>query len=121
MKFTSKGIAALKPKSERFEVWEDSRTGFGLRVTPKGRKSFVYMYRFDGKARRLTLGASPAVSLASAHVKHAQAKESLEKGDDPGALHVEKRRAEQQANTVNDLAEEYLEKWARPRKRSAGG
>jgi len=36
MKFTSKGIAALKPKSERYEVWESGRTGFGLRVTPKG-------------------------------------------------------------------------------------
>ncbi len=88
MKFTSKGIAALKPKAERYEVWETGRTGFGLRVTPKGRKSFVYMYRFGGKARRLTLGSFPAVSLAGAHVKHTQAKEVLEKGDAPGTLHV---------------------------------
>ena len=119
MKFTGKGIMALKPKAERYEVWESGRSGFGLRVSPKGRKSFVYMYRFDGKPRRMTLGSFPGVSLASAHVKHAQAKETLEKGDDPGALHVEKRRAEHQAETVDDLVEEYLEKWARPRKRSA--
>jgi hypothetical protein len=39
MKSTSKGITALKPKSERFEVWENGRAGFGLRVTPKGKKS----------------------------------------------------------------------------------
>jgi integrase len=68
----------------------------------------------------MTLGTYPAVGLASAHVKHAQAKELLEKGDDPGSLHVEKRRAERQAETVQNLADEYLEKWARPRKRSAG-
>ena len=78
------------------------------------------MYRFAGKARRMTLGTYSAVSLASARVKHANAKELLAKGADPGALHVEKRQAERQAETVTDIAEEYLEKWARPRKRSAG-
>ncbi len=119
MKFTGKGIAALRPKSERYEVWENGRAGFGLRCTPKGRKSWIFLYRFDGMPRRMTLGTYPTVSLASAHVKHAQAKELLEKGDDPGALQVEKRQAERQAETVQNLVDEYLEKWARPRKRSA--
>ena len=81
MKFTTRSIAALKPKSERFEVWDNGRAGFGLRMRP----------------RRMTLGTHPAVSLASAHVKHAVAKEALEKSTDPGTLHVEKRRAERQA------------------------
>ena len=31
MRFTDRGIAALKPKTERFEVWEDGRTGLGVR------------------------------------------------------------------------------------------
>ena len=119
MRFTDKGIAALKPKSERYEVWEDGRTGLGVRVTPKGRRSFVHMYRFDGKARRMTLGTYPVVGLASARVKHASAKEQLSKGIDPGAQQIERKRAERNAETVADLIEEYLEKWARPRKRSA--
>ena len=120
MRFTDRSIAALKLKAERYEVWEDGRTGLGVRVSPAGRKSWIYMYRFEGKARRMTLGTYPVLGLANARVKHAQAKETLEKGDDPGALHVETRRAERQAETVNDLVDEYLEKWARPRKRSAG-
>ena len=97
MRFTDRSIAAIKPKSERYEVWEDSRTGLGVRVSPAGRKSFIYMYRFDGKPRRMTLGTYPAIGLASARVKHAKAKETLGKGGDPGALHVEKRRAERHA------------------------
>ncbi len=119
MKLTVRGLDALKPKAERYEVWEDGRTGLGVRVSPAGRKSWVFMYRFNGKARRMGLGTYPAVGLASARVKHAKAKELLTKGDDPCALHVEKRRAERQAETVADLAAEYLEKWAKPRKRSA--
>ncbi len=120
MRFTDRRIAGLKPKAKIFEVWEDGRTGLGVRMSPKGRKSWNYMYRFDGKARRMTLGTYPAVSLASARVKHANAKELLAKGTDPGAVHVEKRRAERPAEIVTDIAEEYLEKWSRPRKRSAG-
>ncbi len=119
MKLTDRTIKAIKPKPERYEVWEDGRTGLGLRVSPAGRKSWVFMYRFGGKARRMGLGTYPAVGLASARVKHAKAKELLTRGDDPGALRVEKRRAERQAETVQNLVDEYLEKWARPRKRSA--
>ena len=120
MRFTDRSIAALKPKAALYEVWEDGRTGLGVRMSPTGRKSWNFMYRFGGKARRMTLGTYPTISLASARVKHANAKELLAKSTDPGALHVEKRRAERQAETVTDIAEEYLEKWARPRKRSAG-
>jgi integrase len=119
MRLTDRSIAALKPKTKRFEVWEDGRTGLGVRVSPVGRKSWVYMYRFDGKPRRMTLGTYPAVGLAEAHVKHAKAKADLQKGVDPGAKEIERKATERTAETVAELVETYLEKWARPRKRSA--
>ncbi len=119
MRLTDRTIKGFKPKTERYEVWEDGRTGLGVRVSPAGRKSWVYMYRFDGKARRMSLGTYPALSLASARVKHSKAKEALERGTDPGTRQIERRRVERNAETVTDLIDEYLEKWARPRKRSA--
>jgi integrase len=119
MRFTDRGIAALKPKSERYEVWQDGRTGLGIRISTRGRKSWVFMYRFGGKARRMGFGTYPIISLASAHLRHAEAKADLEKGIDPGAKKIVRRRAERTAETVADLVEEYLEKHARPNKRSA--
>jgi len=119
MRLTDRSIAALKPKAKRYEVWEDGRTGLGVRVSTVGRKSWVFMYRFDGKPRRMTLGTYPAVGLAEAHVRHAKAKADLEKGVDPGATEIERKAAERAAETVSELVETYLEKWARPRKRSA--
>lgn len=119
MRLTDRGIAALKSKPHRYEVWEDGRTGLGVRVSPAGRKSWVFMYRFGGKARRMGLGTYPALGVAEARMKHAKAKVLLEKGIDPGAQELAHKRAEQSAETVADLIEEYLEKWARPRKRSA--
>ena len=74
MKFTDRGILALKSKSERYERWEDGRTGFGIRVSPRGRKSWLYMYRFNGKARRMTLGVYPNMSLADARIDLVAAK-----------------------------------------------
>ncbi len=119
MKFTDRSINTLRPRSERYEVWEDGRTSFGVRVAPSGRKSWIYMYRFNGKARRMTLGTYPQLSLANARVKHAEAKRRLAEGRDPGTEMVEARRAELQAETVRDLVDEYLAKYARPRKRTA--
>ena len=48
--FTDAKIKALKPKSVRYEVWEKGRKGFGVRVSPLGRKSWVFMYWVDGEA-----------------------------------------------------------------------
>jgi integrase len=118
MRFTDRSIAGLKAKKERYEVWEDGRTGLGVRVSAK-RKSWLYMYRFGGKARRMTLGTYPDTPLAKARVAHAKAKDLKDQGIDPGTVQAEQKEAERNAETVADLAAEYLEKWAKPRKRSA--
>ena len=121
MKFTEKGLFNLKPRTARYEVWETNDHGkgsLGVRVFPSGQRSWVFMYKFQGKARRMTLGQYPAMSVAEAHKRHAEAVQALEDGRDPGAAHVEARQDARAALTVSQLAEEYLEKWAKARKRS---
>jgi integrase len=116
MKLTDMLLRNLKPQAQRYLVWGDH--GLGVRVSPKGRKSFVYMYRYEGRARFLTLGDYPRMTLADAHKAHAGARKKVEQGLDPGAEVVTERAEERKAPTVAALAEEYLEKWAKPRKRS---
>jgi len=118
MKFTDSSIRAIKPKKERFEVWETNGKGFGLRVAPSGKKSWIYIYRFDGKARRMTLGAYPKMSLADAHEEHAKAKKDLSKGTDPGEKEQTKKRADRNAVTVQDLVDEFVEHHSKREKRS---
>lgn len=48
MPFTDKQVAAFKPKATRYEIKEPGRTGLGLRVTPKGGKTWTFVYRFEG-------------------------------------------------------------------------
>jgi integrase len=115
-RFTDKFVAALRPKAERYEKWEGG--GFGIRVSPRG-KAWVWVYRHQGRPRRMTLGSYPAMGLADARIKFAEARKLLQRGIDPGEVNVQQRKVERAAETVEELADAYLEKWARPRKRSA--
>ena len=114
MPFTDRQVAALKPKNERYEIREPGRTGLGVRVTPRGEKSWAFMYRFGGKQKRMTLGGYPEMSLSKAHKALADAKDKLRGGVDPGAEIAESREAERNAETMADLVDEYIERHAKP-------
>lgn len=76
------------------------------------------MYRFDGKAKRITFGNYPKMSVAAAHAAFGKALSDLEKGIDPDATMVNLNKEDKLTPTVEALVNEYLEKWAKPRKRS---
>jgi integrase len=80
----------------------------------------VLAYHFHGRSRFLTLGSFPLMGVADAHIALAAARKLLAQDVDPGAVKVAARKTERDAVTVAAVAEEYLAKWARPRKRSAG-
>jgi hypothetical protein len=66
-KLAPKLIEYLKaPSSRRIDVWDTVLQGFGVRVSPTGRKVWFVMVRPDRRQRRATIGTYPAVSLAEA-------------------------------------------------------
>jgi integrase len=114
VKFTDRSLQALKPAAQRYEVWEDNGHGFGVRVAPSGRKTFVYVYRHRNKPRRLTLGTYLDISLHEAHVRHAKARKDHKQGIDPAEQEQIQKREERDAETISQLAEISLEKHAKP-------
>ncbi|MCH7498754.1 MAG: tyrosine-type recombinase/integrase [Nitrospinae bacterium] len=116
MKFTDRSIEAIKAKAKRFTAWEDNGKGFGIRVSPSGKKSWIYLYRFDGRSRRMTLGVFPDMGLADAHEAHAKAKKELSKGIDPGEKDQAKKADHRNAFTVANLVDEYMERHAKKKK-----
>src|SRR4051812_37462703 len=66
-KLTSKTIEHLKaPGPKRLDVWDTVLQGFGVRVSPTGRKTWFVMVRPGGHPARVTIGTYPAISLADA-------------------------------------------------------
>ena len=116
MKFTDRKILNLKPGPQRYIEWESN--GLGIRVSPHGRKSWVFMYRFNNKPRMMTLGTYPMMTVARAHEAHGKALSDLDQDIDPGANRVKENADSRSAPTVKDLKDEYIRKWAKKHKRS---
>ncbi len=83
MKLTDAKVKALRGQTKRFIQWDEG-SGLGVRVSPVGRKSFIFMYRYEKTAKMMTLGSYPKLNLAEARTKAAKAKEEVSKGIDPG-------------------------------------
>jgi len=120
MRFTDRALKALKPESKRYEIAETNGRGFRIRVFPTGNKSFVWRYKHRGKSRLMVLGQYPdEITLAKAHAKHGEfARQLKEEGTDPGAVKQEQIAADRAAETVNELAEQYISRHAKRFKKS---
>ena len=120
-RFTDRDIASLKPEEK--EYWLREGMGFSLRVLPSGEKLWYYIYTFQGRKRFMRLGKGnyPEVSLADARGKFDIAKVKVKNGIDPLSEEQQTEQEHRLASTVALLAKEYIEKWAKPRKRSWEG
>jgi integrase len=106
------------PDGRRLDVRDGKVRGLVLRVSPDGGKAWSVLYRrkIDGRRRRATLGAYPAVGLADARSAALDVLARVSKGGDPAG---EKNRATAgQPVTFGDLCTRYLESYAEQHKRS---
>lgn len=115
LSLTARSVTSLKPlPGKRVEYFDAAVPGLALRVTERGAKSWTLLYRHRGRLRRLTLASAAVLSLADARSRARDLLHAASHGADPATQKQEGRRAE----TIGDLAEQYLEKWAKPRKKS---
>ena len=79
--------AESRPPSTGNQIHYDGEiSGFGLRVTASGSKSFVLNYRFNGQERRYTIGPFPEFSVETARNKAFELRQSISNGVDPFTL-----------------------------------
>src|SRR4030081_2787693 len=107
IKLTKSAIDALPTSSSDVVYWDTASPGFGVKVTPRGRKVFIVLYRTAGagsKLRKYTIGPYGHVTLHQARVAAQKVFAAKLEGRDPAA---EKREAKRRV--VADLVEDLLE------------
>jgi hypothetical protein len=109
-KLTKSVIDDLPTPAKDVVYWDQGCPGFGVKVTPKGRKVFVVLYRTAGagsQLRKFTIGPYGRVTLHQARVAAQKIFAARLEGRDPA---VEKREARRRtvADGVGDLLEAFI-------------
>jgi integrase len=107
MKFTKQGIAelALPDGKSDLIVFADDLPGFGIRLRPGGRKTFVVQYRAGHKQHRETLGDVRRVDLAQARDAAKRKLGAVSLGHDPA-----EERQRKAALTMGSFVPRFLER-----------
>ena len=107
---TKSAVDALKAARKDAVYWDAGLPGFGVKVTPRGRKVFVALYRLGGAGSRLrkyTIGPYGRVTLQMARAEAQKIFAARLEGRDPAAEKREARRR-MTADRVEDLVEIFI-------------
>ena len=100
-RLTKRTIDATKPAERDSYVWDGELSGFGLKVTPTGRKVYLVQYRLggrQGRTRRVTIGVHGTLTPDQARVEAKRLLGLVAAGTDP-AEERDKTRADKGMGT----------------------
>jgi integrase len=106
------GFAERVKVEKRTDFYDTKLTGFVLRVTENGKKTWAVAYRHQGQNRRVTLGTFPVLNATEARKAARIALRDAQLGTDPATAKQETRI------TFGDLSTLYLTGHAKEKKRS---
>ena len=109
-KLTKRIVESLKPSkvgilgSDLF-VWDRELKGFGVRVSPKGLKSFIVQYRTpSGRHRRTVIGRFGLMTVEQARIDAHERLLAVSKGVDP----AEATASDRGTLTIGEICDWYL-------------
>lgn len=110
MALTDTAIRTAKPKDKPYRLSDAG--GLYMEVSPAGGKLWRLKYRFDGKEKRLAMGAYPDTSLKDARDKRDVARKLLANGVDPSEQKKAAKAAgmENATNSFEVIAREWFAK-----------
>jgi integrase len=107
---TKSAIDSLPVTEKDMVYWDEGLPGFGVKVTPRGRKVFIVMYRAGGvgsRLRKYTVGPYGRITLAMARAQAQKIFVARLDGRDPAE---EKKQARRRlvVDQIEDLVETFI-------------
>src|SRR5262245_830267 len=87
-RITKRAVDAAKPRKTDSYLWDQELPGFGLKVTPAGRKVYFVQYRLGGRrgrTRRVTIGQHGQITPILARDEAKRLLGTIATGRDPAA------------------------------------
>ena len=111
---TERIIRDAKPGPKIRILWDSTVKGLGLRITPKGVKSYILNYRINGRERRATLARASEISLKIARERAGDQLVRIRAGeDDP----LKRKREAKEAPTVADGLRRFFDEFVPARQK----
>ena len=117
MKLTKKAIEKMRYRGNgesRDVRWDDTLPGFGIRVFPSGRKSFVLSYRSKGRKRLMKIEKYGIYTLDQARKDAREFLVAVAKGIDP----LLEKQKERRGQRMSALCEAFMERYAKPTRKT---
>ena len=106
-KLTKRYVDSLKPNLEDIVHWDDELSGFGVRVRPSGRKTYIAKCRCRGRQIKMTIGPHGPITVEQARTKARSIIAEAKAGRDPAAEHSRLRKSP----TVAELGHRFLNEY----------
>lgn len=103
-KLTLRSVEAAHTRDREYVIWDEDIPGFGLRVFPSGKRSYIIQYRAKGRSRRYTIGLHGVWTPETARREAKVQLGLVAKGENP----AEDRKIGHKAITVKGLCELYI-------------
>ncbi len=117
-RITKRAVDAAQPESKDTYLWDDELSGFGLKVTPTGRKVYLVQYRpggRKGRTRRVTMGQHGELTPTAARFEAKRLLGEIALGRDP-ASDRDKAKADKSLTVVLD---QFMIEHVKPKRKAS--
>lgn len=114
-KLTKRTVESLAPTDRDFLVFDDELPGFGVRVMPSGRKTFLVQYRAKGRTRRVKIGTFGALAPEAARTEAKKLLGDIARGENPAEDIAHDRRAPTLAAMCDRFMDQHAAIRCKPR------
>ena len=111
---TKRAVDAARAGKRDSYLWDRELSGFGLKVTPAGRKIYLVQYRLGGRSgrtRRVTIGQHGELTPTAARTEAKRLLGEIAAGRDPAAG----RDATRTDKSLDAVLEQFMAEHVRPK------